>query len=1157
MRLLVLSAYGAHHFGKTIRSDGSSGQSSRPARWSVYPCEINDLKALSEIAFKIEADHPTSALVLGELSETGEKAVERGDMIYRRHNNADAQTNHIKDRAQNILFLDVEVEDGLDGHEAQERIEAHIKRLPECFHKASYHAQLSSTYGFDSKLRVHLFFWVKEAITCELWRAHLEKRINRKGVLVDHQPITASNAITMTRPIIQGMKDPYKQRSIFVEKEVAEVELPSIAYKIEPVKSYAPVSYQSTGIVNEDQWARETLEEVCRDSLNLGDGRNNRIWDDALKLGSLIGADRLNEHEVFERLLHTYEANGLIKDRSRRDVERSIRRGINRGKLSPNQLNNKYSSLPARSIRPKAQSQSQLSKPMQARSSDKEIIRVTSELISRAIDRASPQVISVAESMTGAGKSGALVNEAIKAYQDGGSVIYLARNHTLIEGPGGLLSRFQAQGVEPDVWRGRRRRCEEIKRLKAEGTQEALNLLNEYDDLLVESPIPRFCQEIACPLFETDQCTAWKATERPIKQRLVLAPQAYLSYLVEREEKEELPENLIIIIDERHDLIHSTPYSLELIDAFRTRAEDQNVLDALQAGERVDYPCGEFRALHQPVAAFALQLNEALNKLTTSLQVNQYGARERLTAGHLLSVDETLKTSAQEALDYIERANPRVKGLNLKELRKDKFKRVMTGERVRRSGLRIITDLAQLLTATLDRLHTLHLFVTSTGAHVERRVIQPLPKSSRIVLADATPTEEILGDYAQVLGFEIEKTSSEITPHPVDGLHIQTKSLRQSVLFKSQDALRESAVKSLNALAQPISLMLRKLNDGEQVGLICSKSLVAQINKGMNREGTLAENQLIKELSRFNLVTGYYGKDERGSNEFEKCKALVVLGEAKPNLGSAHADIESLISKLETGEDFDSAERFAELYREQVDSATVQAFGRLRSVWNQDLIFIHATEHTANLKGVRWSIYQPKGRALDQETQEAEKRTHQVLDDGGEITIKTLKRWGLTKNSAHKLIDRVSAIRPLKELKRSQGRGRPASVWFDPLKQGEKPNDVQDLVFNPLSQKCSSQEHQIKVAGERDLECREVSSRTDQDEGLVFNPLSQKWSSFSQLLKDVPRALTDPESYIYIKGIKGLNRKCPRNNDFWTEVTSSRDTLSPATYSQDWMEASL
>ena len=1160
MRLLVLTAYNAQHYGKIILPNGESKNSSTPRRWDLHPFEVDDLKAFSDIAFKIEANHPSSTIVLGDLSERGAEVVERGDLIYRRHSHDKAETNHLKDRAQHLLFLDVEFEDGLDGSEISdsERVERHIQRLPSCFHHASYHAQLSSSYLIKKGLRVHLFFWAQEPITCVMLRAYIEKTLRQDQELVDHQPITPSNGITMSKPLFErGIKDPIHKRSLFVEKEQTEVKLPSRAYKIEPKITYAPISYRSTGLIQEDHWALETFEEVCRDASSLSDGRNEQAYKDALNLGSLIGADRLSEVEAFERLLHAYEVNGLIKKRSRVDVERTLRRGISKGKMSPRQLENKYSSLPPRSVRPKAKSQDHVSTPLKIRTSDEEIKRATSQLIHKAFNQASPQLISVAESMTGAGKSGALIDEAIKIFNRGGSVIYLARNHSLIEGEGGLLSRFQERNIEPEVWRGRKRRCEEIKRLKAENTQEAILRLEEYEDLLIEKPIPQFCREIQCPLFQTDQCTAWKATERPIEQRLILAPQAYLSYLVEREEKDELPEDLFIIIDERHDLIHSTPYDLSLIKALSLKKEDHKYLQWLNEGiiPTPNYS-SEFRALHQPVSAFAHKLEAILLKFAQSPQANQYGSRERLTTNLLLSLDPSLRESAEKALSYIEEFNPKVRGLNLKELGQSKVKERLAGERVKRSGLRIVKDLAQLITATLAPLHTLHVFMSSGALQVERRVIQPLPKSSKIILADATPTEEMLTDYLEILGFNMVKASSEINPHPVDGLHIQTKALRQSALFESKDTLKESAIKSLNNLAHPISMMLRKLSYGEQVGLICSKSLHDQITEGIKGEGILSDNRLVRELSRFDLKTGYYGKDERGSNEFESCKALIVLGEAKPNLGSAQADIETIISKLDKDESFDIGQRFGELYREQVDSSTIQAFGRLRSVWNPDLIFIHATEQTASLKGVRWSIYQAKGRGIDQETQEAEIKAHGLLDQGEELTIKLLKSWGLTKDSAPRLIDRISAIRPLKEVKKSQRRGRPSSVWFDPQSKRIKPKYNNDLALNLESQKCCPFQVDKEVAGERGVNSHEVSLKTNQDERSVLNLESQKCYP-SQLINRTQEFIKEAHSYIYTIGLTRINTKYLKDNSFSPNKTRHKGNTHPATLSHDLIGVSL
>ena len=263
---------------------------------------------------------------------------------------------------------------------------------------------------------------------------------------------------------------------------------------------------------------------------------------------------------------------------------------------------------------------------------------------------------------------------------------------------------------------------------------------------------------------------------------------------------------------------------------------------------------------------------------------------------------------------------------------------------------------------------------------------------------------------------------------------------------------------------------------------------------------------------RFNVVTGYFGRDHQGSNAFEQCKALIMLGEYKPNLGSSKADFESLSRQLTNrSEEYDPEERFNELYREQIDAITAQAFGRLRSVWRPDLIFIYASERVSQLKGVNWSLYKVESRPIDQATQEVELQAHQRLDEGRELTTGLLKEMGVKKNSIKRLIQRLAQMRPLKEEKRSKGRGRPSSVWFDPT------------VDQPQEQP------QVEPTIE--------AEKTSENREIVFNPVSHKWS-LSNLIErgcNVMMKVTHqvPSSYIYYIGDTGLNPMCLESKDFY------------------------
>ncbi len=233
MKLLILSAHDARHFGKTIKFDGSTKQSSYPVHWSPHEREIENINDFSQLALQIESECPNTSIVLGELSNHGRHLMNRGEVIYKRHNHDRDQKPTIQDQPQNLILLDVEYEDGLDHLSPEERIERHILRLPSCFHDVSYHAQLSSSFIVKQGLRVHLFFWTDQAITSALLRTYLSKlKDDKDQALVDHQPVNPSNAIIMTRPLVEGVfGDPCPDRSILVTKSQTSVNLPSSAYK--------------------------------------------------------------------------------------------------------------------------------------------------------------------------------------------------------------------------------------------------------------------------------------------------------------------------------------------------------------------------------------------------------------------------------------------------------------------------------------------------------------------------------------------------------------------------------------------------------------------------------------------------------------------------------------------------------------------------------------------------------------------------------------------------------------------------------------------------------------------------------------------------------------------------------------------------------------
>ena len=58
----------------------------------------------------------------------------------------------IKDRAQHLIILDVEYDDGLAHLSDLERLERYIQLLPDYYHGSSYHYQFSSSHRFKTAL---------------------------------------------------------------------------------------------------------------------------------------------------------------------------------------------------------------------------------------------------------------------------------------------------------------------------------------------------------------------------------------------------------------------------------------------------------------------------------------------------------------------------------------------------------------------------------------------------------------------------------------------------------------------------------------------------------------------------------------------------------------------------------------------------------------------------------------------------------------------------------------------------------------------------------------------------------------------------------------------------------------------------------------------
>jgi len=230
-----LTAPKYEHFGKTFtsldkpcfKSDGVV--TALPVEWELSESvHMNSVQDLSHQLTIWEDRLGANCMILGAINDLGRRHIKKHGFMYRRHTNADTQTNHIDEREQHVIFLDIEYEDGNDHLDALARIERFIMLLPREFHDVTYHAQLSANFGIKAGLRVHLFFWARRPLKVANMRYYMRDTMRD---LVDYSPINASKSIFITRPRFLDCEDPYPHRSMLVEKYKQYVKLPKRLYQ--------------------------------------------------------------------------------------------------------------------------------------------------------------------------------------------------------------------------------------------------------------------------------------------------------------------------------------------------------------------------------------------------------------------------------------------------------------------------------------------------------------------------------------------------------------------------------------------------------------------------------------------------------------------------------------------------------------------------------------------------------------------------------------------------------------------------------------------------------------------------------------------------------------------------------------------------------------
>lgn len=175
----------------------------------------------------------------------------------------------IRDRMVRLFCLDV---DGYDGNNIEEFI---TTNLPECFHKADYIYQYSSSHGLTaSTLKCHLFYWLEE----EVFNVDIKnwlKAFNKAkgwGNMLDESVLVATQPVYIQKRICEGAPDPVDDFIGFVKKEGALVWSPE---NISTVYSNSSASPRKSGGNLEGLFSMVDGEAVTPEPIELENEEGN------------------------------------------------------------------------------------------------------------------------------------------------------------------------------------------------------------------------------------------------------------------------------------------------------------------------------------------------------------------------------------------------------------------------------------------------------------------------------------------------------------------------------------------------------------------------------------------------------------------------------------------------------------------------------------------------------------------------------------------------------------------------------------------------------------------------------------------------------------------------------------------------------------------
>jgi hypothetical protein len=577
--------------------------------------------------------------------------------------------------------------------------------------------------------------------------------------------------------------------------------------------------------------------------------------------------------------------------------------------------------------------------------------------------QADPRALYVVEVPEAMGKTRACVEILACVAQDGGAGVLYQNTHERLDEARGELARLVNAGVAPDVpvthLQGKARLCSAAARLESSGDLQGARDLRSR---LSADRSGRMC--MGCPLRQT--CPATRS-QGVTSGRITLATHERMRRGLD------VPHtrvDALQVIDEAADLVTQDEVTRDSVIGILTAESPHSAAwrsaneEGVEAVRRIVGCLDALARRHAQPWAVTLDARTVISELD---QTGATGPAQVLFTPRQTSLFEPVA----DVVDCQVEAPPDAPAWAVRAGR-------WRGQYVDRAAWSAVVDVARALARRTGSRHAMTVNADGSWSIVTMRAGR-IPAGPAVLL-DATATENRvrLEALARASGryLQVERIAARVLS-PGRSVHLRTGGFGRSRILQHG----APAPHAYGLVRRVLLDAAQSMPGGGKVGIITFKALATALDDPGHELGEL--RAWARASLDLDLVIGWYGRDDTGTNRFADCDALLLLGDPTGNMSAAAAQ-----ARLA------GADPVA-WWSSQTQAKARQACARGRSARRGDSLklLMYVGRSAPMVPGVTWEVADlDRGRIVSDDRVEAVRRLRMLADAHGAIAAPVVGR---------------------------------------------------------------------------------------------------------------------------------------------------------------------